>query len=372
MTSDFVHELLYEDESATLDFKRDQYAFVGATDEQKSEIVKDILAFANAWRRTTAYILIGVDEVKGGKSQVLGVGDHLDEASLQQLVNSKTNRPIEFSYKTIVHEGRSLGVISVPVQERPIFVNKDFGKLRANFVYVRRGSSTAIADPDEVSRMGAAAVADVLAPIIDLQFGDPDKRKLLGGSLEVESFILSLPEKSLLPQLSSQWGLSFFNSEYYREYADYLEQYALLQPLGFVLSNIGSTLAANARLEIECNKNTSLVFSTFRPHPPAYETYNSLTNLNFAVRDQLHAEEYGDHWSLTAGFGSVQPKAREWTGKIYVGARDTVSVHLAARIYADNLQSPVEVPLAISVKSSSSRTLSVVEFVDYVDKQRKR
>jgi hypothetical protein len=90
------------------------------------------------------------------------------------------------------------------------------------------------------------------------------------------------------------------------------------------------------------------------------------------MRDQLDAEDYGDHWSITAGFGSVQPKARGWTGKIYVGARDTVSVDLAAKIYADNLQTPVEVPLAISVKSSSSRTLSVEEFVDYVEKQRER
>jgi hypothetical protein len=261
MTSDLIHELLYEDESATLDFKRDQYPFVGVTDEQKSEIVKDILAFANAWRRTTAYILIGVDDVKGGKSHVLGVGDHLDEASLQQLVNSKTNRPIEFSYKAIVYEGSSLGLISIPVQERPFFLKKDFGKLKANFVYVRRGSSTATADPDEVSRMGAAAAADVLTPVIDLQFCDPDKQQLLGHSLEVESFVLCLPEKSSLPRLSSQWGLSFFNSEYYREFADYLEQFALLKPLGLVLSNIGSTPAANARLEIECSKNTGLVFS---------------------------------------------------------------------------------------------------------------
>jgi hypothetical protein len=90
------------------------------------------------------------------------------------------------------------------------------------------------------------------------------------------------------------------------------------------------------------------------------------------MRDQLDAEDHGDHWSITAGFGSVQPKARGWAGKIYVGARDTVNVGLAAKIFADNLQHPVEVSLAISVKSSSSRTLSVEEFIDYVDKQRKR
>jgi predicted HTH transcriptional regulator len=52
--------LLSEDEGTALDFKRDQYPFEDATDEQKSEFLKDILAFANAWRRSNAYILIGV------------------------------------------------------------------------------------------------------------------------------------------------------------------------------------------------------------------------------------------------------------------------------------------------------------------------
>jgi hypothetical protein len=51
MTEDLMERLLYENESAALDFKMDQYPFVGATDDEKGELLKDILAFANAWRR---------------------------------------------------------------------------------------------------------------------------------------------------------------------------------------------------------------------------------------------------------------------------------------------------------------------------------
>jgi predicted HTH transcriptional regulator len=93
-----IESLLYEDESPTLDFKKEQYLFNKATDIQKSELLKDILAFANAWRRADAYILIGVEEVKGKKSNVIGINDDLDDASLQQFVNSKTQRPITFEY----------------------------------------------------------------------------------------------------------------------------------------------------------------------------------------------------------------------------------------------------------------------------------
>ena len=70
MDDSLLESLLYQAESATLDFKAQQYTFAKGTPEQKGEILKDILAFANAWRQSDAHILIGVKEVKGGHSTV--------------------------------------------------------------------------------------------------------------------------------------------------------------------------------------------------------------------------------------------------------------------------------------------------------------
>lgn|GEM_PF-2809472 len=50
MNSTLMEELLNEEEGTTLDFKREQYRFERASDEQKGELLKDILAFANGWR----------------------------------------------------------------------------------------------------------------------------------------------------------------------------------------------------------------------------------------------------------------------------------------------------------------------------------
>jgi len=149
-----LEELLHEEESSTLDFKRDQYPFVGATDGQKAELLKDILAFANAWRRTDAYILIGVDEVRGGASTVVGVSEHLNDADLQQFVNSKVNRPITFSYTAVELHGAQVGVIKISLQKRPFYLLRAYAGLGASVVFLRRGSSTAIASPDEISEMG--------------------------------------------------------------------------------------------------------------------------------------------------------------------------------------------------------------------------
>jgi len=44
------------------------------------------------------------------------------------------------------------------VQQRPFFIKNDYGKVKKNIVYLRRGSSTDIANPDEVSDMGEAKV----------------------------------------------------------------------------------------------------------------------------------------------------------------------------------------------------------------------
>ena len=154
-----LETLLSEDESTLLDFKRDQYPFEGATDDQKSELLKDILAFANAWRHSDAYILVGVEEVKGGRSRPVGVARHLEDASLQQFINSKTNRKIDLRYEAVSVDGATIGVIHIPLQERPSCLTKDYGKLKKDTVYLRRGSSTDIAKPDEIARMGTRADA---------------------------------------------------------------------------------------------------------------------------------------------------------------------------------------------------------------------
>lgn len=164
MNSELMEELVNENESSTLDFKRDQYPFDNADDEEKSELLKDIIAFANAWRRTDAYILIGIDEVKTGRSNVVGVTKHLDDASVQQFVNSKTNRPVTFSYEIFLFEGVQVGLLRIPLQDRPIYLKTSYGKLKQHQVYLRRGSSTAVADPDEVAKMGSVKLGTVTEP----------------------------------------------------------------------------------------------------------------------------------------------------------------------------------------------------------------
>ena len=159
--------LLYMEEGPTLDFKRDQYRFNNASDRDKSELLKDILAFANTQRYRTAYILVGVEEVKGGRSEVVGVENHLEDASLHQFVNGKTNRQAEFSYFPHHVGEKQIGVLSIPIQPRPVYALSKFGKVEANTVYIRDGSSTRCASPDEIVAMGRSNLPKLVEWSID-------------------------------------------------------------------------------------------------------------------------------------------------------------------------------------------------------------
>lgn len=122
-----LEQLLYRGESESLDFKRDQYPFAGASNEQKSKLLKDILAMANSWRSGTAHILIGVDAPSGTLPQVIGLNQHIDDASLQQFINSKTQRPVEFRYSEKEIRGKLIGVLEIPVQRRPLYAATALG-----------------------------------------------------------------------------------------------------------------------------------------------------------------------------------------------------------------------------------------------------
>jgi len=154
MDKSFIDMLLSQNESDSLDFKRDQYPFSNATIEQKSELLKDVLAFANTPRIKDAFILIGVEEVLAGKNNVVGVTEHLEDSALQQFINSKTNRQVHFSYSSIQYDEISMGLITIPIgDERPYYVRKDYGKVKPNYVYYRQGSATAVADPDYIAKI---------------------------------------------------------------------------------------------------------------------------------------------------------------------------------------------------------------------------
>jgi hypothetical protein len=362
-----VERLLYEPESNELDFKRDQYQFIGAEDDKKSELLKDILAFGNSWRRSDAFILIGVEEVKGGKGKLTGLGpDDLDDAKIQQFVNSKTQRPVSFSYQVLELDQRLVGVIHIPLQSRPLYLRKDFGKLRKGVVYVRRGSATDEADPHEISRMGSDAVLTTGAePKLSVDLGDAQRGTLSGGALSVVVLNLEIPEEEIpdYSEASKPFSLDYLstvNPNFFRELVEYVQVTERVQGFNVAVENNGDVVAHGVRVIFETEDSTGKII--FRRKKPAYPEAKRFAypvqhlSMPHMRVPEMEIERVGTTWRIEVPIGKVQAKDRVWyRSKLYIGAHEGVSFALRARIFADNLSSPVEGELKLDVASTTQK-----------------
>jgi hypothetical protein len=365
-------QLLYRAESESLDFKRDQYHFVGGDERPKSELLKDILAMANSWRSEPARILIGID-ASVTPPQVVGITEHLDDAMLQQFVHGKTQRPLKFSYYVTELKGRSVGVIDIPVQARPIYLRKDFGKLGANKVYFRRGSSTGEASPDEIAEMGAAN-SNLKEGDLQVGFAKPEGRELTGSTFAFESIVCRLTDKKI-PDFKPREAADPFrissiitkrpNRNFYRELVAGVQQVHLLQQTAMTVTNAGSVAAKEIRVEFvlpDAARNWEFCEESDFPtnFPKRYQELFMMTADKFRPAHRSGEPDYEFNyidgtWHLTFEFGHLQPGRTLWPAlKCYVGARKSGSVTLTGRVMADGLAAAAACRLELAAEVSES------------------
>jgi hypothetical protein len=374
--------LLFEQESDTLDFKSRQYSFAKGTEEEKAEILKDILAFTNSWRRADAYVLTGVQEVKGDKSTVVGIDEDIDDAALQQFVNSKTRKPIRFSYRAVQLEGKKVGIFHIPVQERPRYLKSDFGYVKGQTVYLRRGTTTTIASPEEIAEMGKAFIQKE-APTLEFGFANIGDREKWGYPTKIERVVLKTGKVKDIQDFSdpreygplghlAMLGRRSANAAYYRELVRYYYEHSRSVSFGFYIANSSSVLANDVLIEINIPKGGS--FAVIDPDrlPDYPEKYNDRMPYIQPIAHQLRAASYQadvkyeqtkDAWLIRAMFDKVQPKqtlfTRDELGFAVTGSAD---LDCSVCIYADNLAEPIKSVLTVSLLANEQDgSLSLVE-----------
>lgn len=367
-----IESLLYEEEGVDLDLKTDQYRFSKASDDDKSELLKDVLAFANAWRHADAFILIGVREVKGGRNEVAGISEPLDDAAIQQFVNTKTQRPITFSYSNRTFEDKQIAVIHIPLQQRPFYLKRDFGKLKKETIYVRRGSSTDIATLDEISRMGAHGLTVAGAPELSISFSDPRDRERFSTSIQIKSLYLKTPKKNDIPDYRSSRGGSGFglympsidlnvNSSYYRELAEYTKMARLVAPIFLAVKNSGTSTARDVRAELKfaIDENGPVLQDDAKfPEVPSTESMllrpRSFVEEMRALPPDVCVERYDRYWLVVARADKVQPKSTHWFRvPFFFGSKKSGSFNGEVTIYCDDLSEPVRDNLLAMVESET-------------------
>lgn len=349
MTHEQLRGLLREGESSSLDYKRESYPFEGASDDDKSELLKDLLAFANAERRTDAYILTGVEETSGGDLRVCGISHHADDAKYQQFVNAKTQRPLLFSYKEVEFEGIQIGIFHIPRQSRPIYLKKDFSRLKANTVYVRRGSSTAIADPDEIARMGASAMEERKRPKLEFGFVSADSHEWIGTTLEVERTCLIITESTRRPTIRGYYGM-VVNEEYPQLLLEYTQLSGLRVPVALAVRNDSPAGAEAVFVETEIPKRPTL-FVWDRETWPDRPYPDFVSGLRSAVSrpaPDIQVKDLGTRWKASADIGIVRPGATVVTQSLlYLGSSESQQIETEAVVYSQDLE-PMRIPIRLN------------------------
>lgn len=364
LSKDSLDELLEQREGRALDFKECQYPFDGADDPSKSELLKDILAFCNTRRMHDAYILIGVREIKDAKSQVLGVAAHLDDANLQQFVNSKTNRRIEFSYEATPYEGLSIGVIRISADQKPpIWSAKDYGRVKKATVYLRHGSSTAIATPDEIADMAEhrSALLQKKPSLVARIYLSKNEQCL--ERISIDRTYLKMPDQGSIKDYSTRivgpygdmgFSMNHDNSDYYREFARYMSQRTLIVPIQFCLTNDGEASASDVMLNVKFSSSEPDALALFTEDDlEEMPERSSLANLGRPPSLRvggLTVRKSSLGWSAQMKINKVLPKEMTvFEDKVFIQSSRSADISMEVSIYANELPAPVQDNLNISV-----------------------
>lgn len=309
LSQSLLEELRFKGEGSDLDYKAERYRFAQASDDEKSEMLKDILAFANAHREGPAYILLGFKENAPHPAEVSGLPPEgaIDDSRLQEFVNSKLNAKLEFRYEEGLLGDRQIAVISIPKQRRPLYLKRDYGRLKKNTVYVRRGSATGIAEPDEIAHMGTTR-GEVTAV---LEFQTPDNEPLPNA---FERQFIDFPAR--LPSLERDRNVFLattlmLNKDYYREGAEYHSSWNRAVEVRLVLTNQSEFSLGDAHLEVivrcPARETVSLLRADEMPDVPS-STYFPAVNAHLDPAGQIvKVDDRGKVPVAHVSLGTIRP-----------------------------------------------------------------
>lgn len=365
MDNVLFESLLNEGESTILDFKEAQYKFTSATDEEKIDLLKDILAFANAWRHTPAYILIGVRDNPGGRAIPIGIENHIDDAKLQQFVNSKTNQPISFKYYPFQFEAKSIGVLEIDVQARPIYLKKKFASLGENIVYLRRGSSNSIAAPDEIFKMGAATVQQTTPPQLDLQFAITESRSLYGKAIEIESVVFKphIDVEAIRQRIyknvfgGDNLGLSLQSPLENKEFAVDVFEYevvsSLTSKIDFYLKNNGNQPITNLKVTVAIDKMPGLFVLDALSFPSKPQrTLAAIHEMDSP--DAVSVTELPKAYEASFFIKRLLPGDEFWSEEgIHIGSHQSRALNATTRILADQIPQPITENFSVTINTNT-------------------
>lgn len=172
---DFRELIEDNDENIFLDFKSEEYHT-----ENKSELIKDVLAFANASYAAERFIIIGVSKDHTG-IKITPVEKPEDSAAIQQYIHDNITPELNVHYASYNYDGKNLMVLTIwDTNNQPYYTKKTIyrgGKpyIKENDLWIRKGSRNAFGVRDDLEKIFKRRyVQQGLEGMIDLTFPNGD------------------------------------------------------------------------------------------------------------------------------------------------------------------------------------------------------
>lgn len=256
--------------------------------------------------------------------------------------------------------------------------------MKKETVYIRRGSSTDIAKPDEIVKMGALPLGfDEKQPILELYYADKENRNLISDDLSIHPLVLHPPKRKDIPDYESSpsnpWGLTLSmdrpNYDYYRELTYFTTCFALLTPIDFAIENSGSLVAHDVRLEIKIAdpQKTIRAMDEYKFPDVPKRSYSSFGIINqvqdVGITHDLAVKRLPEIWFVEAKVEKVQPKSIAWIdSSLFLGAVESVDISLKTTLFADNLSEPIQKEFII--KSEATHRKVSLDDIKEIERER--
>jgi hypothetical protein len=379
----------YEREGTLLDFKREQYR-----KEKYKDLIKDIMAMANATREGKRFIVTGVKDLPSGDKEYFPIPkeEFVDQATYQQVLRENVEPSIEFSYYPVEVEGNTVGVFEIDnCNNPPYMMKKDYNGLNKGDCYVRKGS--------QQEKMTRRDLDEILAFKSKFQFHGKIAvgfNRNLDKKLAVEAprdFVLPSQEakqeiEAILEErkFKGKWGLNHIErlglattfrtpfqpvpykeretetleknleevQETYYEEDYYLIGEKLSEKVNLILRNDGDKYLEDVSIELKIPYEAVLVMTEIHKKPTSDILY-AISTPDFSSLHYPKVDLVCDYFIVTETIGDLKHKqsteAFEEELRVFFYSNGSNQVITCPyTIYAKNLPNPIVGELEIEVK----------------------
>lgn len=410
LSDEQVRILLNSTETNRVDYKR-KMGFNNGTDQQKANLLKDVLAMANATHGDDGYLVFGVDHSLTG-NKIIGIeeNDSVDNSRITNYINSKTNKNIEFYYYEYVILDKKIGILTIKPDGYVRYVTETICGTRDNTVYYRNNDTNAIMSPSEIADKAIMKIRPELDVYIlcedndgkfsqstktvvqDLLFNDDSVAGIarrLSSRLSKDQVKqleerynklfddpwsrLSDQQKKLFTQMANP-NVPENKEELIRDHFEYRKKLAKLKKACIAVHNNGRHLASNCSILIDVPKNNNniraLTDTDLPSEPKKYNGFSSsqsfvVFNGSRAGKNKSEITDCGDHYRMRLHLGTIQCGDHRITNYFYIGSEISDTIVCPYEVYYDESGGPTkgEVELSFIVEQ---QTITLSEIRDYV------